>query len=84
EKMKFTKNGEGLYMHCLPADSSGVSCPQGEVAASVFERYRVETYKEAGFKPFVIAAMILTSKYKHPQEVLNELMDKSVKRVRYV
>ena len=29
EKMKLTKNGEALYMHCLPADISGVSCKQG-------------------------------------------------------
>lgn len=25
-------------MHCLPADISGVSCAEGEVAASVFDR----------------------------------------------
>jgi len=59
EKMKLTKNGSGLYMHCLPADISGVSCPHGEVSADVFEKYRIETYKEAGYKPYIIAAMIL-------------------------
>ncbi len=32
--------------------------------SSVFERYRIETYKEAGYKPYVIAAMILTSRFK--------------------
>ena len=53
EKMKLTRNGRALYMHCLPADISDVSCARGEVQASVFERCRVETYKEAGFKPYI-------------------------------
>ena len=61
-KMRLTRKGKALYMHCLPADISGVSCEQGEVEASVFERYRISTYKEAGFKPYVIAAMILACK----------------------
>jgi ornithine carbamoyltransferase len=46
----------------LPADISGISCEHGEVAKSVFERYRLHTYQEAGYKPFVIAAMIFNSK----------------------
>lgn len=57
-KIKGTKGGSALYMHCLPADISGVSCERGEVAREVFEKYRLETYREAGYKPFVIAAMI--------------------------
>ena len=61
-KMKLTRRGKALYMHCLPADISGVSCDRGEVEASVFERYRIATYKEAGYKPYIIAAMILTCK----------------------
>ena len=59
ELMKNTKNGKALYMHCLPADISGVSCERGEVEASVFERYRLTTYQEASYKPYIIAAMIL-------------------------
>ncbi|HRY56260.1 MAG TPA: knotted carbamoyltransferase YgeW, partial [Spirochaetia bacterium] len=31
-KMRLTKNGEALYMHCLPADITDVSCKAGEVA----------------------------------------------------
>ena len=57
-KMKRTHKGKALYMHCLPADISGVSCEQGEVEAGVFERYRISTYKEAGNKPYIIAAVI--------------------------
>ena len=80
-KMKLTKGGKALYMHCLPADISGVSCKAGEVADSVFERYRIETYKEAGYKPFVIAAMILTSRFKDAAGVLAALAKRSEKRV---
>jgi len=61
--MRLTKNGKALYMHCLPADITGVSCKEGEVDASVFARYRKETYIEASYKPFVIASMILLTQY---------------------
>ena len=37
KKMKLTKDGAALYMHCLPADISGVSCDQGEVSENIFE-----------------------------------------------
>ena len=40
ELMKTTKDGKALYLHCLPADITGVSCEEGEVDGSVFDRYR--------------------------------------------
>lgn len=80
EMMKLTKHGKAHYMHCLPADISGVSCEQGEVAASVFERYRLATYKEAGHKPFVIAAMILLTRFQNPGEVLAQVLRGGQKR----
>ncbi|MEI7726887.1 MAG: knotted carbamoyltransferase YgeW, partial [Bacteroidota bacterium] len=73
EHMKLTKEGQALYMHCLPADISDVSCREGEVAASVFERYRVPLYKQAGFKPYIIAAMMLTNRFEEPGEMLRSL-----------
>jgi knotted carbamoyltransferase YgeW len=73
-KMKTTKDGKALYMHCLPADISGVSCAQGEVAASVFERYRIQTYKEAGFKPFVIAALVFLTRMQQPVAKLEQII----------
>lgn len=82
EKMKLTKDGKALYMHCLPADITDVSCKEGEVAASVFERYRIETYKEAGYKPYIIAAMILTSKFAKPAELFEKLIKEGVERVK--
>ena len=80
EKMKLTKNGEALYMHCLPADISGISCEKGEVSADVFEKYRIETYKEAAYKPYVIAAMMLSNRFKDPGRVLAEFLQKGIKR----
>jgi len=73
KKMKLTKGGKALYLHCLPADISGVSCAQGEVSAAVFEKYRIATYREASFKPFVIAAMIFLARVKSPLAALDKL-----------
>ena len=80
--MKLTKGGEALYMHCLPADISGVSCKDGEVEGSVFERYRIATYKEASWKPYIIAAMILARKYANPAQILEQLLREAQARVR--
>jgi knotted carbamoyltransferase YgeW len=73
EMMKKTRNGSALYMHCLPADITGLSCKEGEVDRSVFDRYLVPLYKEASYKPYVIAAMILMSKVKDPVAALMAL-----------
>jgi len=78
--MQLTKNADALYMHCLPADISGVSCKQGEVSADTFEKYRIQTYLEAGYKPYIIAAMIFTNKFKNPGETLTELFDRKRNR----
>ena len=80
ELMKTTKDGKALYLHCLPADINDVSCKDGEVAASVFDRYRVPLYKEASFKPYIIAAMIFLAKTKDPQETLKALAEKAKPR----
>ena len=81
EMMKLTKEGKALYMHCLPADISGVSCEEGEVDASVFDRYRTPLYKEASYKPYIIAAMIFLAKFKNPQETLKSLEEASMPRI---
>ncbi|MDO8898884.1 MAG: hypothetical protein Q7V19_14635, partial [Bacteroidales bacterium] len=81
EKMQRTKNQDALYLHCLPADISSVSCKEGEVDANTFERYRLRTYLEAGFKPYVIAAMMFTYKFRNPAETLKALLERNKKRV---
>ncbi|GAB1455911.1 knotted carbamoyltransferase YgeW [Spirochaetota bacterium] len=80
EKMKLTRGGKALYMHCLPADITDVSCKAGEVSASVFDRYRDDTYREASYKPYIIAAMILLGKRKDPAATLKALLERGMKR----
>lgn len=83
EKMKITKGGKALYLHCLPADITGVSCDEGEVQASVFDRYRDELYKEASYKPYVIAAMIFLAKVKDVTGTLKDLETRKFARKEY-
>ena len=80
EKMKSTRDGKALYMHCLPADISGVSCESGEVTAGVFDRYRIPTYVQAGFKPYIIAAVMLTSRFEDPAKLLKAMKLRAVPR----
>ncbi|MDD6045616.1 MAG: knotted carbamoyltransferase YgeW [Clostridia bacterium] len=80
EMMALTKDGKAMYMHCLPADITDVSCKEGEVAASVFDRYRDPLYKEASYKPYIIAAMIFLAKVKDPSAKLKELEENAKKR----
>ena len=79
-KMKLTKKGEALYMHCLPADISGVSCTEGEVSKDVFEKYRLATYAEAGYKPFVIAALMFLTRMENPTEKMKQLLESNQNR----
>ena len=79
EKMRLTRNAR--YMHCLPADISGVSCERGEVAARVFDAHRTMTYREAGYKPYIIAAMILLAKARNPAELLKGFASDGAARV---
>ncbi|MFC2155441.1 knotted carbamoyltransferase YgeW [Acidobacteriota bacterium] len=81
DKMALTAAGNVLYMHCLPADISGVSCEEGEVTAGVFDKYRMLTYMQAGYKPFIIAAVILNNRFSEPAGVLESLRKKKTKRV---
>ncbi len=80
--MQRTAGGKALYMHCLPADITGVSCERGEVSAAVFDRYRIQTYKEAGWKPYIIAAMIMARRFADPAQVLARVLAGSRPRVR--
>ncbi|MCP4402660.1 MAG: knotted carbamoyltransferase YgeW [bacterium] len=79
--MATTHESSALYMHCLPADISGVSCKEGEVEASVFDRYRDPLYMEASFKPYIIAAMIFLSKIQHPADKLMSLLETGKQRI---
>ncbi len=81
DKMQLTKNQDALYMHCLPADISGISCEKGEVSADVFEKYRIQTYHEASYKPYIIAAMIFAQRFEQPAKYLKKIIESKRKRV---
>ena len=78
--MAKTTGGKALYMHCLPADVTDVSCKAGEVSQSVFDRYRLDTYREASHKPFVIAAMILNTRFPDAAAVLTRALENATPR----
>ena len=71
-----------MYMHCLPADISGVNCQSGEVSADVFDRFRAPLYLQAGHKPYVIAAMILASRVSDPAGFLSRCLDNPALRTK--
>lgn len=83
QMQKLTKSKDALYMHCLPADISGVSCKEGEVDGKTFEQYRIKTYQEAGFKPYIIAAMMFTNRFEYPVQALKSILNEGNKRVLY-
>lgn len=78
--MKTTRGGRGLYMHCLPADVTDVSCAAGEVSWPVFDGARLDTYRQASYKPFVVAALILATRFERPADVLSRIIDRNVPR----
>jgi hypothetical protein len=61
---------------------TGLSCASGEVSPPVFERARLETYRQAGHKPFIIAALILATRIRHPAAALGRLLDAGGRRRR--
>jgi len=78
--MALTKDGNATYLHCLPADISDVSCVRGEVTRQVFDKYRDSLYKQASFKPYVIAAMIFLAKSHNPRRALLSLWERGTER----
>jgi knotted carbamoyltransferase YgeW len=76
KKMNLTKGGKALYMHCLPADITDVSCKAGEVSAEVFEQYRIPTYQEAAYKPFVISALIFLARIRDAKAKLASIVER--------
>lgn len=76
-KMNLTHDKKALYMHCLPADITDVSCKAGEVSAEVFEQYRIPTYHEASYKPFVISALMFLTRLQNPGAKLEEIVNRA-------
>ena len=76
-KIDKTAGGKALYMHCLPADITDVSCKAGEVSAEVFEQYRIPTYHEASYKPFIISALMFLTRLKDPGAKLEQIIQRA-------
>ena len=76
-KMDLTADRSALYMHCLPADITDVSCKAGEVSKEVFEQYRIPTYHEASYKPFVISALMFLTRMQNPGAKLEEIVNRA-------
>ena len=76
-KMNLTADKKALYMHCLPADITDVSCKAGEVSAEVFEQYRIPTYHEASYKPFVISALMFLTRLQNPGAKLQQIIERA-------
>ncbi len=76
-KMNLTHDKKALYMHCLPADITDVSCKAGEVSKEVFEQYRIPTYAEASYKPFVISALMFLTRLQNPGAKLEEIVNRA-------
>jgi hypothetical protein len=43
------------------------------VSKAVFERARLDTYREASHKPFIIAALVLLTRFEEPEALLERL-----------
>jgi knotted carbamoyltransferase YgeW len=78
-KMNLTAKKKALYMHCLPADITDISCKAGEVSAEIFEQYRIPTYHEASYKPFVISALMFLTRLQNPGEKLKQIVERAQK-----
>ena len=76
-KMNLTADKKALYMHCLPADITDISCKAGEVSAEVFEQYRIPTYHEASYKPFVISALMFLTRVQDPGAKLETIISQA-------
>ncbi len=55
-RMGLTKNGEALYMHCLPADIGA------EVSQGVMDLHKVNVAREANWKVYVVMALLAGAK----------------------
>jgi len=55
-RMRLTRGGAALYMHCLPADIGA------EVSPGVMERARVDVARQANKKVYVIMALLAVAK----------------------
>ena len=61
--MKSARDGKALYMHCLPADITGVNSPRRRSRHLGLRSLPGSADAQAGYKPYIIAAMILLARF---------------------
>ena len=66
-RMALTADGNGLYMHCLPADIGQ------EVSAGVMRRARIDVARQANKKLYVIMALLAAAKIADLASRLEEI-----------
>lgn len=66
-RMGLTKNGDALYLHCLPADIGD------EVTPGVMARHKVNVAREANKKLYVIMALLAVAKVPGLAKRLEEM-----------
>ncbi|RZV48304.1 MAG: knotted carbamoyltransferase YgeW [Acidimicrobiales bacterium] len=66
-RMATTREGDALYMHCLPADIGA------EVSAGVMEQHKVNVAREANWKMYVVMALLAGAKVPELDAVLTSL-----------
>lgn len=77
--MEKTKDGKALLLHDLPADITDLNCIRGEMTAQVYNTHLESFLKEAGMRPYVIAAMIILAKSENPKAAF-ETIEKRAKQ----
>jgi knotted carbamoyltransferase YgeW len=79
ERMKLCKP-DAIWCHCLPCDTTGLTCEHGEVDIATFEKFRTLSWKEASNKPWAIAAMILATRFKDAPATLEKIVARGAQR----
>jgi knotted carbamoyltransferase YgeW len=64
-RMDLTREGKGLYLHCLPADIGA------EVSPAVMERFRVDLARQANKKVYAIMALLAAAKSRDLAKALH-------------
>lgn len=80
EMMEKTKDGNALLLHDLPADVTDINCIRGEMTAQVYNANIDSLLKEAGLRPYVIAAMIIFAKSEDPKAAFETIAERATKR----
>lgn len=80
EMMEKTKDGKALILHDFPADITDINCIRGEMTAQVYNANLQSLLKEAGMRPYVIAAMIILAKSEDPKAAFETIAERATKR----